>query len=98
MESESDRAECEKTLPTLSPKETPDHPIALWRGNPNQAITTKHESCTKILEDWWRGAKHMLPALLKTDTEGGRDGNQRGQEGRREVFMSVLVYNASGLS
>lgn len=36
----------ENTAHPFSEK-TPDHPIALLRGNPNQAITTKHESLHK---------------------------------------------------
>lgn len=55
-----------KHCPPFS-KQTSDQPIALLRGNPNLAITTKHESCTKMLGG---PTKQMLPPLPNTESTG----------------------------
>lgn len=39
-----------KHCPPFS-EQTHDHHVTLLQGNPNQAITTKPESCTKMLKD-----------------------------------------------
>lgn len=65
-----------KHCPPFSDR-TSDHPDALLRGNPNQAITTKHESCTKMLE--------VYGASLAT-SPSDRDRGE-GEEGREEEEM-----------
>lgn len=91
-----------KHCPSFS-EQTLDHPIALLWGNPNQAITTKPESCcTKMLEDQEASkAKQTLPAPLRRDREKREDvfSNRR----RDKVFTHpcpllltlVLVYTAN---
>ncbi|TNN82486.1 hypothetical protein EYF80_007321 [Liparis tanakae] len=59
------------TLSILPQEMTSDHSIALWRGNLKQAITTKHESWTKIVEDW-EANNEMRPRFLRAETEEGR--------------------------